>query len=194
MPFVILGLLLGGPLSLYDLHKRFAAGISLFYSASYGSLQRSLGQLVAQGAVTVSDDPASARRRKLHTITPAGRAQWRAWMLSPLPTGADAETTLLAKVFLLGRLEAPEDRRQVLADARAQAATTLAELGRLAEQLDAQEATVPDDLRTAFAYQRSVLDYGLRTAQVAADWLGGLGEFEHRGDPDHARGDTEALR
>ena len=171
MPFVILGLLLAGPLSLYDLHKRFTAGISLFYSASYGSLQRSLTQLVADGAVTVSDDPGSARRRKLHTITTMGRAQWREWMVSPLPTGADAETVLLARVFLLGRLEATGDRRRVLAAAREQAATTLAELDGVRRELDAQSATLPDEHREAFAYQRAVLEYGLRTARLAAEWI-----------------------
>lgn len=179
MPFVILGLLLGGPLSLYDLHKRFTAGISLFYSASYGSLQRSLTQLVAQGAVTVSDDPGSARRRKLHTITPTGRTQWREWMLAPLPTGADAETTLLAKVFLLGRLDAV-DRRRVRDGARAQAEATLAELRDLAAQLDAQAAELPDEHRELFGYQRSVLDYGLRTAAVTVDWLEELESVDRR--------------
>lgn len=174
MPFVVLGLLLTGPLSLYDLHKRFTAGISMFYSASYGSLQRSLNQLAAEGAVTVSDDPGSARRRKLHTITPAGRARWREWMLSPLPTGADAETVLLAKVFLLGRLDRLEDRRQVLAAARAQADATLAELDGVRRELDAQSATLPDEHREVFAFQRAVLDYGLRTARLAIEWIGEL--------------------
>ncbi|CAI9394381.1 PadR family transcriptional regulator [Microbacterium sp. T2.11-28] len=174
MPFVILGLLLAGPLSLYDLHKRFTAGISLFYSASYGSLQRSLTQLVADGAVTVSDDPASARRRKLHTITPAGRAQWRDWMLAPLPGGADAETILLAKVFLLGRLDDPADRRRVLAAAQEQAAATLAELDAVRRELDAQSPTLPEEHRAVFAYQRAVLEYGLRTARLAADWIAEL--------------------
>jgi DNA-binding PadR family transcriptional regulator len=171
VPFVILGLLLTGPLSLYDLHKRFTAGISLFYSASYGSLQRSLTQLVAEGAVTVSDDPGSARRRKLHAITPSGRAQWREWMLSPLPTGADAETVLLAKVFLLGRLDTPADRRRVLAAAREQAAATLAELDGVRRELDAQAPMLPDEHREVFAYQRAVLEYGLRTARLAAAWV-----------------------
>jgi DNA-binding PadR family transcriptional regulator len=174
MPFVILGLLLTGPLSLYDLHKRFTAGISLFYSASYGSLQRSLTQLVAEGAVTVTDDPASARRRKLHTITAEGRARWREWMLAPLPTGADTETVLLAKVFLLGRLDRADDRRLILDGARERAAATLSELRGLAVELDAQAASVPGDLRETFAYQRTVLDYGLRTAQVAVDWIDDL--------------------
>jgi len=176
MPFVILGLLLSGPLSLYDLHKRFTAGISLFYSASYGSLQRSLSQLVADGAVTVSDDHTSARRRRLHTITTAGRAQWREWMLAPLPTGADAETILLAKVFLLGRLDSADDRRRVLAAAREQAVVTLAELDGVRRELDAQAPTLAEEHREVFAYQRAVLDYGLRTARLAAEWIDELEE------------------
>lgn len=176
MSFVILGLLLSGPLSLYDVHKRFSAGISLFYGASFGSLQRSLTQLVAQGAVTVSDDPSSARRRKLHAITPDGRRQWREWMLAPLPTGTDAETIMLAKVFLLGRLESRDDRRAVLDLARAHAAATTAELDDLAAELDAADHAVPADVRSVYAYQRAVLDYGLRSSRLAAAWLDDLTE------------------
>ena len=77
MQYVILGLLLGGPLSLYDVRKRFSAGISLFYSASLGSLQRALQQLVADGSVTVADAVGDARGKKLHSVTERGRERWR---------------------------------------------------------------------------------------------------------------------
>lgn len=40
MRFLILGTLLDGPLSLYDMRKQSAAGITLFYTASFGSIQR----------------------------------------------------------------------------------------------------------------------------------------------------------
>lgn len=53
MQFLILGLLLDGPHSLYDVHKRFTGGISLFYAASFGSIQRALKQLEEHGRVTV---------------------------------------------------------------------------------------------------------------------------------------------
>lgn len=53
MRFVILGLLLSGPLSLYDVHKHFTGSISLFYAASFGSIQRALKQAHAEGWVTV---------------------------------------------------------------------------------------------------------------------------------------------
>lgn len=176
MPFVILGLLLSGPLSLYDLHKRFRAGVSLFYSASYGSIQRNLAQLVAQGDVTVEEDAGSARGRKIHTITPAGRAHWRERMLAPIPAGADAETILLAKVFLLGRLDSAEDRRRVIRAAREQAASTLAELDGVRRELDTQASSLAAEHREVFTYQRAVLEYGLRTARLAVEWIGELDE------------------
>jgi len=167
--FVILGLLLSGPLSLYDVHKRFRAGISLFYSASFGSLQRALTQLVSQGDVTVADDPASPRRKKLHSITADGRRRWREWMLDPLPEGADAETLMLAKVFQLGHLSSSEERRAVLDLARQRAAASLAELRALEAQLDAQE--VPAEHRGVFRYQHATLDHGLRASELALSWI-----------------------
>lgn len=173
MPFVILGLLLSGPLSLYDLHKRFRAGVSLFYSASYGSIQRNLAQLVAQGDVTVEEDAGSTRGRKLHSITPSGCARWHAWMLAPIPAGADAETLTLAKVFLLGRLE-PSDRSCVLEEAAARADASLRELEALSAELDTVAADIPAEQADAFAYQRAVLDYGIRSSRLAADWVDGL--------------------
>ncbi|SBS74891.1 PadR family transcriptional regulator [uncultured Microbacterium sp.] len=170
MPYVILGLLLTGPLSLYDLRKRFGAGISLFYSASFGALQRALRQLVEQGDVTVADAAGAGRPKKLYTVTPAGRERWRAWMREPIAPGADAETTLLAKVYLLGRLDDPGDRRFVLDRVRERAASAMDDLTGLATQVDAAAAAVPDDSRLAFEYQRATLDYGLRAHALMLAW------------------------
>lgn len=46
MANVILGLLMLWPQSLYELTKSFEAGISLFYSASTGSIKRALLSLI----------------------------------------------------------------------------------------------------------------------------------------------------
>lgn len=174
MQFVILGLLLGGPLSLYDLRKRFAAGISLFYSSSFGGIQRALGHLVDDGSVTVDAEPGNPRGRKLYRVTDAGRSRWREWMQEPLPRGADTETLLLAKVFLLGRLEASADRAVTLARVRDAAEESLAELRALAADVDAQRTDMPPDLADIAAYQRATLDYGLRSARLALEWIDDL--------------------
>ena len=171
MRFVILGLLLSGPLSLYDVRKRFTAGISLFYSASFGSIQRALKQLVDVGAVTVHAVTYSARGKRLYQVTDDGRRSWRDWMLEPIPPGQEAETTILAKVFLLGRLDLAADRVAVLEAAKACAGRELASLQALASELDSIAATVPEQHRATFGYQRATLDYGVRAQRLRDAWL-----------------------
>ena len=109
MRFLILGILLDGPLSLYDMRKQFAAGISLFYTASSGSIQRALGQLASHGWVTILDADDSRRRKKVYVVNDASQQAWREWMHAPV-TASDAEPTMLAKVCLLGRLPAADRR------------------------------------------------------------------------------------
>lgn len=174
MRYMILGLLLGGPLSLYDVQQRFAAGLGHFYSASSGSIERALRALADDALATVADDAASPRRRKLYRITDAGVAAWRDWMHAPLMRGADAETTALAKVFLLGRLDDAAQRRAVLATIRAEAEEGRAGLRRTAAELDAFGAGLASSARGLFDPQRATLDYGIRTHDLLIAWLGEL--------------------
>jgi DNA-binding PadR family transcriptional regulator len=169
MQQVILGLLiLHGPLSLYAVQRQFQQGVSLFYSASFGSIQRALRHLVATGMVTVADAPGSSRRRKLHTVTDAGRQVWRSWMHEPIG-GANAETALLAKVYLLGLLATDDERREVIAGLRTQVVAARDELSGLARHLDSLQ--VDDAYAPTFRYQRATLDYGLRSHDLALRWL-----------------------
>ncbi|KJL39703.1 MULTISPECIES: PadR family transcriptional regulator [Microbacterium] len=176
MQFVILGLLLSGPLSLYDLQKRFAAGISLFYSASSGSIQRALQHLVDDGAVVVAEADGSRRGRKVHRITDEGRERWRAWMRAPISGGTDAETVVLARVYLLGLLEAPEDRADVLRGIREHVDGSREALEALATEVDAKAAGLDDASRRIFAFQRATLEYGLRSHAVMREWIDDVGE------------------
>lgn len=172
MRYVILGLLLARPGSLYDLHKQFSGGISLFYRASYGSLRRAVTGLLAEGWVEEADAEPSGRGRKPYAITGQGRVEWRNWMLGPM-TGSDAETEMLARVFLLGRLDGVEDRRRTLGVLRARVTDDLAVL--LRSDVAASDARVPADRRDEFAYQRATLAYGIQAHQRALEWIDGLG-------------------
>jgi DNA-binding PadR family transcriptional regulator len=174
--YVILGLLLSGPLSLYDVQKRFAGGMSMFYSASSGSIQRALQHLAADGAVLVADADGSRRGRKDYRITERGRERWRAWMLGPLPEGMDAETTVLAKVFQLGLLEAAADRAEVLRGIRSHVIASVRALEQRATELDARAGLFDECTRQVFTFQRATLDYGLRSHAVMREWIDELGE------------------
>lgn len=146
MRFLILGILLDGPLSLYDMRKQFAAGISLFYTASSGSIQRALGQLESHGWVTILDADDSRRRKKVYVVNDAGQQAWREWMHAPV-TASDAGPTMLAKVCLLGRLPAA-DRRACVAVLRGRIAADADRLASLAAELDATE--VSDDVQQVY--------------------------------------------
>jgi DNA-binding PadR family transcriptional regulator len=163
--FVILGMLWGGPLSLYAVRQRFASVVSLFYSASFGSIQRALRILVDDGFASVADDPASARGARLYTVTDAGREAFRSWMRAPL-TGSDLEQTMLAKVFFLGRLDDPAERAAVLAVIRGRID---AEAARLTALGDALPAALADD--PLARPQLATLDYGRRSLALARTWI-----------------------
>jgi DNA-binding PadR family transcriptional regulator len=171
---VILGLLLlHGPLSLYAAQRLFAQGISLFYSASFGSIQRALKQLVERGLATVEGASADTRGRKPYTITDAGIRAWREWMAEPL-TGGDLETAALSRIFFLGLIDDVEERGRIVAAIRERIDADLGELRGVAAALD--QADVPAAFSDVFAYQRATLDYGIRSHEHARDWFAALAD------------------
>lgn len=167
MQFLILGLLLQGPLSAYELRKRFTAGISLFYSASLGSIQRALETLDSQGWATKQALNGPGRPKHPYAVTASGREAWRDWMLSPI-TESDAEQRTLAKVYLLGSMP-PEDRAEVVAVLRRRTATDLDRLTALRIEIDA--TPTPEPYRNVARFRLATLDYGIRAHELMARWL-----------------------
>lgn len=161
MRFVIIGLLLDGPLSGYAVQQRFAQVVSLVYSASLGSIQRALQALVDDGLAIVEADPSSARGRRLHRLTASARPLWEQWMLAPVD-GGQLEREMLARVFFLDRLGRADARLTALRGLRHRAEHELAALRALEARVAA-----PD----GFTSQLATLDYGLRSTALAIDWL-----------------------
>lgn len=171
MGYVILGLLVFEPQTLYGLRKQFERGISLFYSASLGGLRAALNNLLARGFVTVAEHVDSGRNKKTYTITDQGRAEFERWLLAPAERGANLEVVALSKVFFLGLL--PSDRRaEVVADLRARAYEDFAELEVLKQTLSS--VRVPDDYAEIFRFQVRTLDYGIAAHQAGLAWFDAL--------------------
>ncbi len=167
MANVILGLLLLRPMSLYDLVQAFGAGVSLFYSASSGSIKRALDDLVARGLVEVDEVRPGTRGRKVHRVTPQGRRAFEEWMHAA-DTESDAERAALARLYFLGLLDPPA-RAAVLDGVRTRLADELARLQAVERAV--QAAAVPEHLAEVARYQRATLDYGMAGYRHALDWL-----------------------
>ena len=167
MAHVILGLLLITQQSLYDLIKAFESGVSLFYSASSGSIKRALDGLLAKGLIEVAHIEPGARGRKVYRATDAGRVEFQAWMTGE-PTGADPDAAALPRLYFLGLLE-PHERPLVLDRLTERFEKGLARLVDLERRIDAQD--VPEEYRDVYTHQRATLDYGIATHRFAIDWF-----------------------
>lgn len=164
---VVLGLLFLAPCTLYSLKKQFEGGISLFYSASLGSIGTALVVLTERGHVVVSESVENGRSKKTFSVTERGRSAFLAWMREPI-TQRDFETIALSRLFFLGLLPKP-DRSEVLARIHERQQADEAALRELALQLDAME--VPAEHREVFRYQRQVLEYGLLSYRAVGDFF-----------------------
>jgi DNA-binding PadR family transcriptional regulator len=76
----LLGLLSWKPMSGYDIKRLVEAGLSHFWSESYGQIYPVLNRLVEDGLATCSVDAASGRGRKVYRITVAGRRAFKRWL------------------------------------------------------------------------------------------------------------------
>nr|WP_240898277.1 PadR family transcriptional regulator [Agromyces luteolus] len=159
-----------GPQTLYSLNTQFQRGPSLFYRASFGSLQSALRGLVASGYVTVREATESGRNKKIHTITDDGVAAFHDWIRSPL-AGGDLEVAALSRLFLLGLVDDADERRDILDHIVAEVARELARLEEFAVALDEQADAVPEEYRDVFRYQRATLDYGLMAHRAGLAWF-----------------------
>lgn len=166
MANVILGLLLLRPMSLYDLVRAFGAGVSLFYSASSGSIKRALDDLVARGLVDVDEVCPGTRGRKVHRVNDAGRTAFETWMRSEL-TEPDAERAALSRLYFMGLLDASE-RQGVVEHIRRRMKADLARLEDLEREIDGVE--VPEGLVEVARFQRLVLEWGIASHRSAQEW------------------------
>jgi DNA-binding PadR family transcriptional regulator len=167
MSHVVLGLLLIAPQSLYGLVKAFESGVSLFYSASTGSIKRAVDGLLTHQHIEVASKQPGPRGKKLYRVTEAGRQEFRSWMTGEL-TGSDLETAALSRLFFLGLLEEAE-RAPVLRRVIARIESELGRLEALDAQLDATE--IAEEHRALAEHQLATLDYGIASYRLALGWF-----------------------
>ena len=97
--FAILGMLMSGPRSGYDLKKDFEEQISHFWSESLGQIYPALQRLHDEKLVSVSTTRRKGRpERKVYRITKRGENEFREWLKQPA-TPIHWRNELLLKVF-----------------------------------------------------------------------------------------------
>jgi PadR family transcriptional regulator AphA len=163
-PYAILGLLSIEPMSGYDIRRNLEESLSYFWSESYGQIYPALRKLeAARLIIPVKQAAPDTRRRKLYTLTSAGRARLRTWLSEP-PKPQPPRNELLLKLFF-GRQAAPAACAGHLRRLRVQQERLAATLENVEQQLKAERRGHPD-----LQYWLIALSFGLERAQSLIDW------------------------
>lgn len=168
MENVILGLLMIRPMTVYEINGAFKAGISLFFSASYGSIQSALGKLLESGKISFEESDETGRHKKTYSVTGKGKDAFHAWMESPLPEGK-LEVNILSKIYFLGLVRGARTRLAILRDIRARIDNAMDELRDL-KTAETGKKRSGKAAEVSF-YQMRILDYGINSLSAAQKWV-----------------------
>src|SRR5918996_4372933 len=109
---VILGMLAARPRSGYEIKQLVDKSTRFFWAASYGQIYPELRRLEEAGLVAGTADHQGGRRRTRYTLTPAGRARLREWLLDE-SAGYELRDEGLLKLFF-SRVLDPGEELEVL--------------------------------------------------------------------------------
>jgi DNA-binding PadR family transcriptional regulator len=127
---ICLGILTRGEATGYEIRKLFEdGGYQHFVEASFGSIYPALNQLTQDGLVHVRSEAQEKRPdRKVYSITPAGRSQFLASLMKPLPEDRHRSPFVFAMLF--SHLLPPERVSEMLNGYIRQSEEKLAQLER----------------------------------------------------------------
>lgn len=170
MEFVILGLLALRAMTIYDINKALEKGISLFYSASFGSINAAIGKMLIKGWLSAEEKVENGRNKKVFSLTPAGQQAFQAWLGSEIDR-EKVKDPALTRLFFMGML--PIEQRIPLLEAH---------IDSLRQTLDAlniiRESSinmqVEEALQDIFDYQLFTLQYGCDFYTFNINWYQNL--------------------
>lgn len=145
----------------YEMRRELEEELGPQWAVNYGQIYSTLERLVRDGLVVQSETivSADAPDRKLHTVTPAGRAELNLWFLSPIDSTEAGRDGLHAKVMLALTGDIPVEK-VIQAERKAQ-------LRRIGQLTDLKENRDPQ-LELASVLQ---LDMSIMKTEAVIRWL-----------------------
>lgn len=170
MEYIILGLLLLQPRTIYQLRKRINSGLNLMYSCSTGSIQAAIKKLLRGGYIAVEGVAEGGKLKKLYSITEAGGSHFNLWVNSPVDSGAPKYPEL-TKVYFMGLSE--KDKRAELIESRiADLRKSYAELTAICKEGERLSSEAPAN--EVLYYQLQTARYGRDLVRFNIEWYNAL--------------------
>jgi DNA-binding PadR family transcriptional regulator len=158
LEYIILGFLLHGEMSGYDIKRFMGISTANFYDASFGSIYPMLKKMEENSLISSTEAVEGGKYKKLYALTDSGRERFFRWLEQPIEFKR-ASLDHLVNIFFYGFLPR-EKARELLAGYIARVEAELAGLEKL-------ECAVEHE---AGFYEASTLDYGKGIYRFTADW------------------------
>ena len=165
MDNMILGLLLFGSRTIYQLRERVDQGLNLMYSSSMGSIQAAIKKLLHSGYIQC-DGITGNRNCKYYTITDSGRAHFTEWVNAPM-SSLNCRNPDLGKLYFMGFSHA-ENRAEMLESYLAQLEKQYAALDMICQE--GESVSVPEEYRDIAFYQLASARYGRDLMRFNMEW------------------------
>ncbi|WP_020619125.1 PadR family transcriptional regulator [Paenibacillus daejeonensis] len=161
---VILGMLLQGKMSGYDLKKIIEQSVGIFYKVSYGSLYPTLKRMSEQGLID-EEETGNTKNKKLYSIRPEGTESFQRWLKEPLQANKREH---LIKIFFYDYLDESTRQQQLEAYQRG--------IQMQIAQMEAVQQIVAGELehienKEDYYHRLSVMYYGIQFFKMENDWL-----------------------
>ncbi|QWU16609.1 DNA-binding transcriptional regulator, PadR family [Paenibacillus sophorae] len=163
LEYVLLGMLMEGQMSGYDLKKTIDSTVGHFYAASFGSLYPALKRMVDKGYVSVFET-ADSKNKKLYSLLPEGKKAFLKWLEEPQAASREQ----LIRIFFFDYLD-EEVRLRRLQEYLYAAEHEIRALEAVQSIVEGELAGIerPED----YYYRVSVLGYGLSHARMQKQWI-----------------------
>lgn len=160
----VLGELMEGPKTGYQLRFNLEGTLGGHRKVSFGTLYPLLDKLAAQDLITLTIDENDGRNKKIATLTPAGKARFEQLMREPVAQNAHTMDVYLIKVNAMWALPLA-DQLLILAEFRAEQQEILAGVQEDLAHFDQHQGGL-DHL-----YAKGLAELRQRTTEVVLSWI-----------------------
>jgi DNA-binding PadR family transcriptional regulator len=174
--YALLSLLTRGPATGYQLSKKMKRPIGYFWAASHSQIYPELARLAALGYVDIDEGAGPGpRAKKTYTVTEAGRAALRDWLILPPVSQPRSEITLKAYAATCAPSSAMAELYQRHADECA------ADLSAWQKDAEAQQSLGKDDPAHPEFGSYAVLMMGIESRRASLRWAGWMASVLREG-------------
>lgn len=155
--YLVLGWTAHSPATPYDLKRRVAQSVGYFWEFPHSQLYAEPARLAELGLLEEEQEQ-QGRRRRVYSITEAGRRALEDWLLEPTSDAPQIRDIGLLKLFFQGMLES----EHVVALARAQEQShrdKLATYEELERVVPEEAAFARATLRAGLAFERAFIEF-----------------------------------